>query len=562
MKKRFAHLFAALFAVVFLFTVSAAAEVPEGIELAEDQTIHLLLGNNVSTFDFQAVSWTGESEILNYVLEGLFRIEKNEDGKEVPTLVGAESYEVSEDGLTYTFHLRDSVWSDGVPVTAQQYVDAYIRGLDASLGLKGSVNYFFVKNGAAIFAGEKDPSEVGVTAVDDKTLVIELETASIDALEDITASAKPLRKDLIDSAANVWGTDVSEIAYNGPFIIESFVPDSRVVLRKNPSYWDADNIIIESAVFSYVAEAGTQATLFDTQQLDVVEYNEDYGEKWNAQAEAGEIAKVAIPRAYIRAAVANQAEGRSPSGLMGNAKIRLALSLAINREEFVETIFGRYEPAYDYVAPVVTVNGVLFNTFGEGTVKDLQAEYPDAESLRALFKAGLDELNYAYTDLSDITLVYADTIDSSLDEARVEYLAQNWEDVLGINIDVAIQPDSTYKKTASFDLSLFTWNGGSSPSGFIDDIFNLKTGQRPYLAGYYESEELQALLDSAVGVTDPEEVARIYQEAEEYLIRDGAVMPIYWADFQYFQQNYVAGIEYKTYGNAAVDWTHAYILAH
>lgn len=549
----------ALVLILALFTTAALAEkdIPDGVELADQQVLNLVLPANVSGFDIYDTGWVGETWIASHTLEGLLAFQKDDAGNESIGLTGATAYEISDDGLTYTFHLReDAVWNDGVAVTAQQYVDAVSRVLNIDLGLNNAASFVFVKNGQDVYDGKAESSALGITAPDDYTLVVEVDSPSVETLEKL-AGLYPIRLDVVEKAKNEYGTQADELVANGPFYIASFVPDSKVVLKKNESYWDADHVYLDTVNFDYVVESGTQATLFDARQLDVVEYNEDYGPAWDAKAEAGQIEKIELPRAYIRWLIYNF---HSDSPLVQNQKVRLALSLAINRQEFVDTIFGRYSAAYDFVPPVVTVNGVPFNQFEAGTIKDLQAQYPTDEALQELLKEGLAEAGYEYSTLKDVHIRYTDRTTSTLDQARIEYLGQNWEDVLGITVDVAITNDFTYMSNTDYDLTLATWNGGAYPSGYLVDLYDAKLG-RASLAGYYENAEFQAILDSAKGVIDPEKVAEIYEEAETLLLTDAGSSPIYWADYIYYQQNYVAGIQYGIF-STSIGFANAYIVKH
>lgn len=527
----------------------------DGEELAQDQTLNVLLLHNVSTLDINNTGWTSEQQIIYDTQEGLLRLKQDEDGNEYYDTAGCESYDVSEDGLVYTFHLRDNHWSDGEPVTAQNYVDSYVRELTASNGFPNVSHYQFVKNGEAFYEGNVTADELGVKALDDKTLEVTLEDADINVLNKFAASGFPIRQDLIDAATVEYGTQISEMAFSGPFIVESWTPDNSMVLKKNPNYWDADNIILETVNLSYVAETGTQATLFDSQQLDIVEYNTDYADQWNAQAEAGEITAIVQPKSQVRWVIYNQ---NGKSGLMGNTKVRLALSLSINRQDFLDAIFGgRYYPAWDFTPATITVEGKEYNSLDGGTIKDLQAEYDTPDKLQALLKEGLDEARYSYSDLKDVVIQYTDKADNTLDQARIEYLKQTWESVLGITVNTEITSDFDYM-TGDYDVTLATWTSNSPYASLR--LFEENAGI-DRLNGFYEDEEIQGWFDEAKGVLDADEYIRIYKQIEDKLVSTAVVAPIYWGDSRYFQQNYVQGIIYRKLGTE-FDMAYAYILAH
>lgn len=526
-----------------------------GEELAEDQTLNILLMHNVSTLDINATEWTSEQQIIFDTQEGLIRLRQNEDGSEYYAEAGAESYEVSDDGLVYTFHLRENHWSDGEPVTAQNYVDAYVRELTASNGFPNVSHYEFIKNGEAFYEGTATADDLGIKALDDLTLEVTLENPDIDALNKFSQSGYPIRQDLVDAASVEYGTQISEMAFSGPFLVESWTPDNSMVLRKNPNYWDADNIILDTVNLSYVAETGTQATLFDSQQLDIVEYNTDYADQWNAQAEAGDITAIVQPKSLVRWVIFNQ---NGKSGLMDNAKVRLALSLAIDRQNYLDTIYaGRYYPAWDFTPASVTVEGKEYNSLDGGTIKDLLAEYDTADKLQALLKEGLDEAGYSYSDLSDVVIQYTDKADNTLDQTRIEYLKQNWESVLGITVETEVTSDFAYME-GDYDVTCATWTSKSPYTSLR--LFEENAGI-DILNGFYEDAELQGWFDEAKGVIDPDKVIEIYKRIENKLVSTAVVAPIYWGDSRYFQQNYVQGIIYRKLGTE-YDFAYAYILKH
>ncbi|MDO4327326.1 MAG: peptide ABC transporter substrate-binding protein [bacterium] len=523
------------------------------VELAETQTLTLLF-NNVYTLDFNKSGWVSEKEITAHTQAGLLRAVTQPDNSEAFVEDAAESYEISDDGLVYTFHLRENHWSDGQPVKAQEYVDNYIRELTPENGFTNVANYNFVKNAQAYYTGEVSADEVGVKALDDATFEIILEVPDINAIQKIAGVSYPIRLDVVEKASS-YGDNAKELLYSGAFVIDEWIPDNKMVLKKNENYWDADNIYLETVNLITAKESATQATLFDSQQLDLVEYNDDFAEIWNSKAEAGEIQAVVYPKSYTRWLIYNQ---NGKSGLMGNAKVRLAISLAINRQEYVDTLYNRYYPAWDFTPPTVTVEGLPYNSFDSGNITELLEEYPDSASWQELLKEGLDEVGYPYTDLKDVIINYSDKSVNTIDQTRIEYLKQNLEKELGITIEVVSTSDFAYMQ-GDYDITTAGWTS-ASPYGALT-LFDKVVG-KPTLNGYYvDNGELQPLFDSAIGVTDPEKVVSIYKEIERKMIREAWVAPIYWGDARYFVQNYVQGFDFHTI-TAYNDFSRAYILKH
>ena len=540
-------------------TAASAAGSAAGSEAAAtasgDQNLNILLGGTVNNLDPDASSWTGEYQIVTQSQASLLRIVTDDSDKDTYVEDGCESYEVSDDGLTYTFHLRENYWSDGEKVVAQQYVDAALRALNPDNGYS-TTEFLPIKNAQAYYDGECDASELGVKAVDDNTVEYTLESPNSEFLYYIAYRAGyPCRQDVIDKATSAYGTNVDEMVFNGPFNVTSWVKENSVTLEKNDKYWDAANVKLGTVTMQYVAETSTQATLFDAQQLDVVPYNDDYGADWEAQAADGKIDyinKVGTYSDFLVFAIENGGK----SGLMGNANIRQALSLAVDRQELCDTVWGRYEPAYTYVPTAVTCGGETFNTAGEGLVKDLQAKYSTDESLQELFKKGLEELGKD-TDLSAVTIDFVVEADNVARQTQAEYLAQTWQSKLGIQVNVDVTTDAEERQQQmDYDVGVNGWEGGASPYNYLF-VVNVPYGLK-YLTGVYTNEHVNELLGQVTSITDAAKQAEMFHEIEDTILEEAGVGPLYFTDIKFFQQTYVKGIYYTNFG-PELDFSHAYI---
>lgn len=522
-----------------------------------EQTLNILLSGTVNTLDPTGSSWTGEYQIVSQSQASLLRIITDDDGNDIYVEDGCESYDVSEDGLVYTFYLRENYWSDGVKVVAQDYVDSVLRNLNPENGFS-TTEYLPIKNAQAYYDGECDGSEVGVVAIDENTVEYTLEEPNSTFLYYIAYRAGyPCRLDVIEAATSTYGTDVSEMVFNGPFTVVEWVKENKVTLKKNELYWDAENVQLETVVMQYVAEYSTQATLFDAQQLDIVGYNDDYGADWEAQAEAGTIDYINKVGAYTYF-LAFAIENGGNSGLMGNANIRQALSLAIDREELCETIWGRYEPAYALVPSAVPCGTLTYNTAGEGLVKTLQEQYSTDEALQELFQTGLDELGVDL-ELSEVVIDFVVEADNVAYQTQAEYIAQTWQNRLGIQVNVDVTTDAEERQQQlDYDVGVNGWEGGASPYNYLY-VVNVPYGLK-YLTGVYTNEYVNELLETVTSIADEAEQAEIYHEIENTILEEAGVGPLYFSDVRYFQQTYVEGVYYTNFG-PAYDFSHAYISA-
>jgi oligopeptide transport system substrate-binding protein len=179
----------------------------------------------------------------------------------------AESWEISPDGKTYTFHLRSTKWSDGKQVTGQDFVDAFVRMFTTS---GASSIYDAIQNGAEVRGKKADPSTLGVKAPDDKTVVFTLTSPTPYFLGLLTSSySAPSRADRVTKYGDAYGASAESMAYNGPFVLAEWSNQDKIVLKKNPNYWDAANIKLDEIVFLLIPAPSTQRNLFDSGELDV-----------------------------------------------------------------------------------------------------------------------------------------------------------------------------------------------------------------------------------------------------------------------------------------------------
>jgi oligopeptide transport system substrate-binding protein len=246
--------------VVAAFSVSALF----GHARAEGKVLTMAVPGNAAldNLDPRVLLTTSHQAVQMAIFDSLVRSKGSEI---VPA--AAEKWEISPDGKTYTFHLRDAKWSDGKPVTGQDFVDAFVRMFTTS---GASSIYDAIQNGAEVRGKKADPSTLGVKAPDDKTVVFTLTNPTPYFLGLLTSSySAPSRADLIAKEGNTYGTSADSMAYNGPFILAAWSNQDKLVLKKNPNYWDAANIKLDEVDFLVLPEPSTQRNLFDNGELDV-----------------------------------------------------------------------------------------------------------------------------------------------------------------------------------------------------------------------------------------------------------------------------------------------------
>ena len=515
---------------------------------------------DVATLDANDVTDNQSSSILNAVQEGLVRIENNGESDEIGP-AGAEKWETSEDGLTWTFHLRKMNWSDGEPVIAKHYVDSFQRILNPDNGFAYSFLAYDIEGAEEYNTGKGSLDAVGVKAVDDYTLEFKLKHPVPYFVSKVSYTTfHPIRLDVIEKLGDKYASEIKDTVYNGPFKIESWDNGNSMVLVKNDTYWDAENVYLEKINMTNIKEFATQAQLFESQELDISGAQTDYIEKWSEQAESGAFQKFTGEEPSVFYLYFNQTS-KSADGILANAKIRRAIGLSIDRDVYTKDLVGRFQSAYGLVPTAVNVGEDKYrDKVQEPLAADSKTYVNNKEKLQELFKEGLKELGLQTDDLSKYELTYLSQGESELQRQRSEWLAQQINGNLGIKINVETQGDwGVYldiMDKMEYDFTLTGWGADyNDPMTFLD--IWVSNGGNNHTG--YASTEYDDLLKAVGNEADQEKVTEIYKELENKLIYEDAVIsPVYYSDKYSFYQNYVKDIQFPSFGSV-YEFKHAYI---
>ncbi|BCN31794.1 peptide ABC transporter substrate-binding protein [Anaeromicropila herbilytica] len=531
---------------------SKAADEGEKVSYDKDQTLRTILFSPLSWDSTQCYD-TSTSTVLSAVDAGLYRVYNDGKNGEKSVPDGAESYELSKDGLVYTFHLRsNNKWSDGVAVTAQNYADAIVRLLTPKNACPYAFFGFGIKNGEEYYNGTAKKEDLGVKVVNDTTLEITLDEPDPIFLNKISYQCfMPIRSDIIDKTGDKYGTDLSSQVFSGPFKVkvDEYVKDSKLVLVKNENYWDAANVHLERIEMTDIEEFSTQAQLFESKQLDITGSLNDYVAKWTKEAKQGAFRSDISNGTGMSYWAFNRKTGGT-SGLMNNAKIRLALSLAYDREGYCNDLVKRYTPAYGIV-PLVIHNGK--DIYRDKVVEPLKAakeKYNTKEKLQALFHEGLKEEGKDVDDLSKIKIEF---ISYGTDAASISYFdwyKQTIEKALGITLKVTALGDyyaySDAKAAYKYDIYSSAWYADYDDPLTYLDVFQTDGGNNSMK---YSNTEVDGLLKRLKGLTDQSERLKIYTQIEQILtVDDPAIIPYAYSDVRRFTHNYVKGFQTPSFG--------------
>ncbi len=540
---------------------SSATEGEEttGGEMDEVQELNLVF-SDLATLDVNDARNANEFQVMSHIFEGLFRTFTDENGNDYVENAGAESFTVSEDGLVYTYTLKDQVWTDGVAVTAQQYVDSIIRLLDPVNAFSYSFLAYDIVNAEAYYNEEVTAEEVGVKAIDDKTLEITLHTAIPFFNGKLTnVCFYPIRLDVIDAAGDLYATDFEKHVFNGPFVIESRILENEMILAKNESYWDAENVHLTKVTLKEVAEASTQSLLIQSKELDVVTATSEYIASWQENENLTQITKYAPSVNYMSF---NQHTG-GPTELMNNAKVRLAFSLAIDRVELNELIYeGINTPAYGIVPDGIMVGDTEYRTLNEQPLLALLEEYDTPEKIQALLVEGIEEEGKDASDLSAYEFTIISIASSTQAASLQEYYRQTWEEVLGVKINTNMLADSSLfveeRNNNRYDLVNMGWNGDYNDPLTFMELWNTDSGYAKFMGGY-SNAEFDDMFNQLATLGDEEARAELYVKMENNLIAENAgTAPLYFTTDQYFVQNYVKNLSTPMFGTE-FEFSRAYI---
>ncbi|MBW4985618.1 peptide ABC transporter substrate-binding protein [Mameliella sp. CS4] len=503
-----------------LMTAAFAADVPEGTQLAADQTFTYRVLDEFSSFDPQVVEDVNGSEVVRDLFEGLYN--QNADGEIVPGV--ALSHTVSEDNMTYTFTLRDDAkWSDGKPVTASDFVYAWQRAVDPELASPYAwyMELMSIQNGAAIIAGEKPITDLGVSAPDDHTLVVQLSQPLPYFAKMVThATTFPAPKWAIEEHGQEW-TRPGNIVSNGAYVLTEHVPKERSVRERNEMYWDNDKTVLERVVTLVIGDEAQGLTRWRAGEVDKTDIPS--GQFPTLKEEFPDQA-YALPRLCNYYMTFNLKDGPEP---FQDARVRQALSYALDRDVIVERVLqGGQFPAYTFTPGATDGFEVPEVDYANMT----QAER-DAKAKELLAAAG-------YGPDGD-TLSFTYLYNTSESHQQIAIVAsQMWKQKLGVDVTLENQEWKVFLETRgnqNFELARGAWCGDyNEASTFLD----LLTSQSGYNDGKYSNARVDELMAEAKSSQDTNP---LYFEVEEILSQDMPVIPIYHASINMMLSDQIKG---------------------
>ncbi|MGP4082194.1 peptide ABC transporter substrate-binding protein [Pseudalkalibacillus sp. R45] len=490
------------------------------LESAEIPTMDSVMGTDAVAF-----------QVMAETMEGLMRL--GENGEPVEGM--AESHEMSEDGKTYTFKLRDAQWSNGTPVTANDFVYSWRKAVNPDTGSQYNFILGDVKNANAIMAGEMKPEELGVEAVDEKTLKVELEQAVPYFLSLTTfATFLPQNEEFVEEQGDQYALEDDNLIYNGPFTLTEWKHEEGWVLKKNPDYWDAETVKLEQINVKVVKDTATGVNLYETGKVDRVGLSSEYVNKYKEHDHYKTFQEPVM--FYLKM---NQERED-----LANVDIRKAIQMAINKEDLVNVILNNGSLAANYFVP----KGFVSHPESGEDFREMNGDLVthDVEKAQEHWEKGLEALGK-----EEITLEILGG-DSEVAKKMDEYMKNQLETNLpGLKIElkgVPFQQRLELDEKMEYDLQ----NGGWGPDyqdamTFIDmwvtDGGHNKTG--------FSNEEYDKLVKDAKTTltTEPAKRFEAMLEAEKILIEEEAVLaPLYQRARAQLWQPYVKNVYTNSFG--------------
>lgn len=500
---------------------------------AESKQLVAQLGPNPETIDPALNSAVDGGNYILFSFDCLLNVDK--DNKIVPG--AAETYDVSTDGLTWTFHLRkDLKWSDGTPLTAKDFVYSWKRVVDPNTAAPYAQTVLgMVKGFDDATAG--NPDALAVTASDDNTFVVQLAhpCAYFDKLAAF-ATLSPVNQATIEKNGDAWATKASTYICNGPFYIADWVPSSYILFKKNPYYRDAASIkldsikclLIEDANASYAAYQSGEAQMIKdipTAEIPSLQKKDDFH------------LDPLLGTYYI------SLNDSLPQ--FADPKVRQALSLAIDRKYMADTLTeGVYTPAGNFIGTGVSDwDGSPFINNSNGgkpyiDTTDYQGNLAKAKQL--LSDAG-------YPDGKGFPTITYSTNDAGYHKVFAQYIQQAWQQLgLTVNVDVVEWASFTPQRRAGdYQVSrngwLFDYNDASN-------MLELLTSANGNNDGKYNSPDYDAMMTKAAAEPDAKTRSGYLHQAEDILMTDAACIPVAYYNEFYLQSTKVTGSWHSPYG--------------
>ena len=455
---------------------------------------------------------------INAMIECLYRDDEND----VPQPAGAETVDISDDKLVYTFHLReDATWSNGDPVVATDYEFAWQQALNPEVASDYAYMLYFIHNAEPYFNGEVEWSEVGVKVIDDYTLEVTLDNP-LPYATDLFAfpTLAPINQKFYEEVgADKYATDAEYFCCNGMYELTEWSHNSQIVFQKREDYWNADAVGPDEIVYKIITDSQAGLNSYLSREIDYTDL--DSGEVVQQAEAAGFEVGVKPARSSYYLIVNTEDE------FMSNQNLRLALAYAIDKQALVDTVYQNdNQPMTSFTPPAIM--GANDSSFQEALVAERGEMYPgsgDLEKAQEYLQAALEELGCTVDELN----LSIDCADDSLRRNCATFLQEQWRQNLGIeNITVnsmQTKQVSANRQSGDYCMSLGGWSPDYNDAINFLDLWVTDGGNND---SFWSNEEYDNLIAQATAEADEEVRQQYLFDAEEILAAEMPIIPLYW----------------------------------
>ncbi len=498
----------------------AAARIQVSSELAAQQVIRRQIAGDPQTLDPSLSSGVPAAHVLDDLFEGLVGV--GEDGNNVPGV--AASWETSADGRTWTFHLRDDArWSNGQPVTAQDFVYAWRRQVDPATASEYAEALTPIENAEAIFNGKMEPAKLGVEAHDAQTLIVRLKSATPYLPSLLTnAYLYPLYEPAIRQWGEAW-TQPGHLVSNGAFLLSERVINGHIALLKNPYYWDAKQVRLTEVIYHPISDFSAAQDQFLAGNLDFTNRLNTPQVEWLRKNLGSQV----VYAPYFGTALFAFNLTKPP--FQGNPKLRLALSMALDREILAKYVSrGTVIAAYNLVPPLQGYDPAIPDW----------ARLSDADR-HALARKMYQEAGYSDQHPLETVMTYPSGGAST--RQYMEAMSAMWLTNLGAHVQIYNMEWKVLLQSRTLKEPVFFWDAwiGDYPDPLtFMQLFQTGLGQND---GGYSNPRFDALVNEAADTVEPQRHFQLFHQAEEILNQDAAFVPMYYYESPHLIKPYVKG---------------------
>jgi oligopeptide transport system substrate-binding protein len=459
--------------------------------------------NSVTTTDLYS------ARLLNNINEGLYRLDAND--KPHPAM--AKSVDISDDTLTYTFTLRDGIkWSNGDPVTAQDFEYGWMTLLNPDTAAEYAyLLYSFIKGAAAYNSGDGSAEDVGIEALDNKTLKVTLNGPYPFwlGLAGSHQTYLPVNQKFYEQQGEDYAQSADSLLYNGPYIMTEFNPSTGATLVKNKDYWDKDNVDVQKIVCRIVKDASTRVNLYTAGDLDFGELTSEYVNEYKDSPAFMRI--IEFSTFWLNMNFKDE--------IFQNENIRRAIQMSFDRDALANKILNDGSVGADGYVPA-GIAGPGNQTFREAVGPTMPAY--DPQQAKELWQKGVEELGQEPT----FTLLTGDT--GTARDAGT-FLQSEFK-AMGANIEINVQPFDEFLDLSTkgdFQMSLYGWIADyNDPMNFLDLFLSDSEFNDPS----FKNARYDQLITAAQTETDAKVRMDKLIEAERLLVEDqAAIAPVYFS---------------------------------